>query len=446
MSVTYYFVAERVVLTLRVAREEDVIGSGEGGLSVLDLLPIPVFVADHNGNMVYGNDAFAKLVGVQKDKLEGAPVLSLIASETSGMQRALATGDTSVVETWATVKDKRYFFEYRPVLTRNSKGEITGVIETVVDRTGQKLALQAVQDLVVRAKAGELSARAEIGTEGDYQLLVSGINEMLDALIDPLNVAAAYIARISRGDIPGRITEEYNGDFKNIKNNLNTCIGAINGIIGEIGALTNAVSFGDLTQRGNTDEFQGVYKEMVQGMNELVDCIANPIDDLMLCFGKMSDNDFTVKIERDYTGVWDDLKTAANNVNQRLVRVCDMVNAVSNGDTGYLDEYRKIGRRSENDNLVPAFIKLFESTNQMAEVAQRIAKGDLSVQVNIRSEKDVLAESLSNMIGELKSLENELKLLTQAAQEENCRFVATLLNSRVNTARSSRASTAPWTP
>ncbi len=401
---------------MTAAREADAGGSGEGSLSV-DMLPMPVFMADLNGNVVYGNDAFAKLVGLQKNELEGAPVLSLIVSESSAMQRALATGEVSPVETWATVKGKRCFFECMPALTYNSKGEITGVMETVVERTGQKLALQAVQDLVIRAKAGELSARAEVGAEGDYQLLVSSVNEMLDALMLPINVAAAYIARISRGDIPERITEEYNGDFNDIKNNLNACIEAITGVIGEIGAMTNAVSFGDLTQRSNADEFQGVYREMVQGMNELFDSIANPIGDLMLCLGKMSENDHTVKIERDYTGIWDDLKTAANNVNEWLIRVCDVVNAVSNGDTGYLDEYKKIGRRSENDNLVPAFIRLFESTNQMAEAAQGIAEGDLSVQVNIRSENDVLAKSLSNMIGELKSLETELKLLTQAAQE-----------------------------
>ena len=118
-------------------------------------------------------------------------------------------------------KDRKYFFEYRPIPSHNSKGEITGVVETIVDRTSQKLALQAVQDLVVKAKAGELSARADVKAEGDYQLLVDGVNEMLDALTGPLNVAADYVDRISKGDIPEKITEEYHGDFNNIKNNLN---------------------------------------------------------------------------------------------------------------------------------------------------------------------------------------------------------------------------------
>jgi PAS domain S-box-containing protein len=98
-------------------RGEDVNMSDEADLS-LNVLPIPILAVDHNMNIVYVNDAFAQLVGIQKDGLEGTPILSLIVSETSGIERALTTGDTSVVETWATVKGKRYFFEYRTGLAK----------------------------------------------------------------------------------------------------------------------------------------------------------------------------------------------------------------------------------------------------------------------------------------------------------------------------------------
>ena len=53
------------------------------------------------------------------------------------------------------------------------------------------------------------------------------MNETLDAVIGPLNVAAEYVDRISKGDIPPKITDSYNGDFNEIKNNLNTCIDAV---------------------------------------------------------------------------------------------------------------------------------------------------------------------------------------------------------------------------
>jgi len=39
----------------------------------------------------------------------------------------------------------------------------------------------------------------------------------MDAVIGPLNVAAEYVDRISKGDIPEVITDEYKGDFNEIK-------------------------------------------------------------------------------------------------------------------------------------------------------------------------------------------------------------------------------------
>ena len=46
-------------------------------------------------------------------------------------------------------------------------------------------------------------------------------NATLDAVIVPLNVAANYVDSISKGNIPEKITDEYYGDFNNIKENLN---------------------------------------------------------------------------------------------------------------------------------------------------------------------------------------------------------------------------------
>ena len=59
--------------------------------------------------------------------------------------------------------------------------------------------------------------------QGDFRKIVQGVNETLDAVIGPLNVAAEYVDRISKGDIPPKITDSYNGDFNEIKNNLNQC-------------------------------------------------------------------------------------------------------------------------------------------------------------------------------------------------------------------------------
>ena len=59
--------------------------------------------------------------------------------------------------------------------------------------------------------------------------------------------------RISKGNIPAKITDTYNGDFNEIKNNLNACIDVMNGLLAETDKLIKATQDGklaDARQRG----------------------------------------------------------------------------------------------------------------------------------------------------------------------------------------------------
>jgi methyl-accepting chemotaxis protein len=81
------------------------------------------------------------------------------------------------------------------------------------------------QALSTAAVEGRLAVRADASRhQGDYRTVIAGVNATLDAVIEPLNVAAEYVDRISKGDIPPKITDAYAGDFNEIKNNLNACI------------------------------------------------------------------------------------------------------------------------------------------------------------------------------------------------------------------------------
>jgi len=69
---------------------------------------------------------------------------------------------------------------------------------------------EEISRLAEAAKNGELAARANLDAfDGAERQLLENINEMLDAVINPLNVTAEYVDRISKGDIPEKITDGY---------------------------------------------------------------------------------------------------------------------------------------------------------------------------------------------------------------------------------------------
>ena len=125
--------------------------------------------------------------------------------------------------------------------------------------------------LIEASKEGQLAERGQTQQfQGAYAEIVRGINGMLDAVIGPLNVSAGYVDRISKGDIPAAITDNYNGDFNTIKNNLNTLIGAMN----EITAAAEAIAGGSLTvtlkERSPEDKLMRALSAMVSGLTQTV--------------------------------------------------------------------------------------------------------------------------------------------------------------------------------
>jgi len=113
--------------------------------------------------------------------------------------------------------------------TREGFVKINDSLSKVKDAVGTMIADTEI--LVDAAVAGKLATRADATKHhGDFQKVVDGISKTLDAVIEPLNVTADYVDRISKGDIPPAITDDYKGQYNIIKTNLNVLIAAMESI------------------------------------------------------------------------------------------------------------------------------------------------------------------------------------------------------------------------
>ena len=124
--------------------------------------------------------------------------------------------------------------------TDDELGELADAYNDTVENI-QALA----EDAGVLAEAGiegKLDVRADASKHGgDFRKIVDGVNDTLDAVIGPLNVAAEYVDRISKGDIPEKITDEYKGDFNEVKNNLNTMIDRVGAQISNLTSIPTPI-------------------------------------------------------------------------------------------------------------------------------------------------------------------------------------------------------------
>ncbi|MEE4355880.1 MAG: methyl-accepting chemotaxis protein [Desulfococcaceae bacterium] len=297
------------------------------------------------------------------------------------------------------------------IYQKDEIGELAKVFGKMKDTIGQVTG--DMNGMILAVQNGRLDVRGNAGKyRGAWRNLVVGMNSVLDAVADPVSMTAQAIERISRGDIPGKITNEYKGDFDRIRNNLNmlidamneiTCIAeavadgnlemdaaerseqdrlmkAVNRMINRLNSireethmLIRAARDGRLDTRGNARAFEGGWQELLKGINSLIDAFSTPIFMMSAFLEKMSRGDIPDIITEEYKGDYDRAKRSMN--------------------------------------------MLIKNHRESVQVAERIAYGDLSVRVKILSEKDILGQSLTKMLKTIQRIVVDINQLTESATE-----------------------------
>jgi len=344
--------------------------------------------------------------------------------------------------------------EVKEILAKVAVGDVS----MTIDLTGKKQdsLLAAMQKMVGTIKAlvadagmlskaavdGKLATRADVSKhQGDYQKIMVGVNDTLDAVIGPLNVAAEYVDRISKGDVPPKITDTYKGDFNEIKNNLNQCIDAITeqtnaatgiaagdfsvkvqvrsdndllakslikvtevlkGLQKELVRLTEASKDGLLSERGKPEQFQGAYAEVVSGVNDMLDAILLPIGEGNRILAQISNGKIDELIAQTYKGDHEQMKQAVNNVAKVIQGLQKELQRLTEASRDGL-----LSERGKPDQFKGAYAEVVSGVNDMLDaillpigegnrVLRLIRGGNLKERVEIACKGD--HEQMKNAI------------------------------------------------
>jgi methyl-accepting chemotaxis protein len=210
------------------------------------------------------------------------------------------------------------------VKAKDAQDEISPILKRVIDSLRGMTA--EATNLTQAAVAGKLATRGDASKyEGDFRKIVQGVNDTLDAVIGPLQVAATYVDRISKGDIPDKIADSYNGDFNEIKNNLNTCVDAVNALVADTGTLAKAAMYGELATRVDAAKHQGDFRSIVEGVNQTLDAVITPVNEAAAALERVANRDLTARMAGTYMGdlakFQDSLNAAVDNLDQALQQV-----------------------------------------------------------------------------------------------------------------------------
>ncbi len=329
---------------------------------------------------------------------------------------------------------------------RSDKDQLAFSMNAVAN-TLRSLVTEA-ESMTEAALSGDLSNRGSTELfQGGYKEIIAGFNRTLDAVIEPLNMTAEYMNRISKGDIPEKITGEYQGDFNDIKNSLNTCIDAVDAMVQDAMMLSAAVAEGKLSTRADiskhggdfrkiiegvnqtldtltkqlyitteyiikigrgeipqkiTDEYKGDYNDIKGGINSCIDGLGGLVEGKEV-LGKMSVNDYSTTVEGAYTGIFADMAKSINTVSERILHTIDILGNISLGDLKDLADIKAVGKRSENDTLMPTVITMMESIKALVEETDELSSAAVQGKLSTRGESGKFKGQFAKVIEGINS-------------------------------------------
>jgi len=187
---------------------------------------------------------------------------------------------------------------------------------------GESMSSGASQEILRLVQAmvdGRLGERGHVDRfSGSSAELIGLVNQMLDALVTPLQVAARSIDQIAHGNLPDFIIDEYKGEFNDIKRNLNTFLAIMYGMHHETQNLIQAIQRGKLGTRGNDWDFDGNWRQLIGGVNSTLDAVLTPIQEASTVLGQMSNYDLTCRVKGTYKGEHARIKKALNTTAEAL--------------------------------------------------------------------------------------------------------------------------------
>jgi len=315
--------------------------------------------------------------------------------------------------------------EIPPVITDNYNGDFNTIKNNLNTMVVMMSDLLSETDIIIKAAAnGELDTRADAAKfVGGWNKLVSGVNDTITNIVNPLNVTADYVDKVARGIIPPEITTEYKGQYNVIKNNLNAMVRMMSALLSETDKLVKAAIGGQLATRADAGLFVGGWNQLVDGVNKTLDAVIGPLNVAANYVDRISKGDIPQRITDNYNGDFNQIKNNLNVLIDAMNEITAMAQSIASGDLKVIVE-----KRSKNDELMIALDRMVKELTAIAVSVQsasdQVATGSQEISASAQEMSQGAAEQ-SASIEEVSSSMEEMSS-TVAQNADNARQTAAI--------------------
>jgi len=249
-------------------------------------------------------------------------------------------------------------------------------------------------------------------------------NGKLDSIYIPSQVENESLESMNKQFISLSVsTEKLRSNLKNIEK--------------EIKNLISSVHSGELNKRANEDDFQGGWKDLISGINQMLDIISDAVvKDGVGALVKLSEGHVSTRMVKEYEGDYNTFKQSVNTMASKIEQIV-LETKTSTSQIAKASQSVNVTAQSLSLGAVQQAGSLSETTSALEQMTQSIKESTSNV-----DKTNVLAEESSKMaieggnavnetVDAMQTIVDKIKIIEDIAYQTNL----LALNAAIEAAR-----------
>ncbi|WP_051355567.1 methyl-accepting chemotaxis protein [Acetobacterium malicum] len=336
-----------------------------------------------------------------------------------------------------------------PKITTEYKGDFNDLktnINACIDGLG---ALTEGNQVLALLCANDLSQKMEGQYQGIYQEIGESINGVHAQMVHIVEIAN-NIAAGNLCDLDGLKAIGQRSDNDTLVPSFISMIESIARLVTETQTMTQIAVSGDLTNRGDVTKFQGEYAKVVEGFNQTLDVVIEPINAASATLRELSQGNLHTEMHGDFKGQHGQIKEDMNQtiafLKEYVEEITQTLEEMGRGNlnqeitTTYLGDFQAI-KTALNEITASLSTTMFEINNAAGQVesgARQISDGGQALAQGTTEQ----ASAIQELTASIDEVAQETKQNAMRANEANERSIEVRNNAEIGNARMTNMVTA----
>jgi methyl-accepting chemotaxis protein len=223
--------------------------------------------------------------------------------------------------------------------------------------------------------------------QGAYREMAKGVNGMVNGHIAVKKKAMACIAEFGKGNFDAPL-EQFPGKKAFINNTIEQVRTNLKNVAAEGAALAKAAEEGKLAVRADASKYEGAWRSIIHGMNEMLEGFVDPMHDIGEVLNYLAKKDFSRSVEKSYPGAYGELR---DNVNLVVSSIRGAVEQITESASQFAEGARVIAESSQS--LAQGAQTQSSGVEEMTAAIEQLARSVDAVKDNATAATKVAGEA-----------------------------------------------------